>query len=362
MVPMFLLTRLVMVLMLTGPIAGIDPPHGSSVAVPTERSPVYATAILEGLGGTGWARDINAGGEIVGYVSQPDSEVRLPALWREGDLELLHTPDEPGGVATGINDTGVVAGYLQMPEGDPRPVVWREGVPTVLDTPVGVGYAYAVNKHGQVVGEVEVVDGTWQPALWDEGRLTILDTGDGVGGHARDINDVGQIAGHLQVGDPGPGWDAIDPVHAVMWDRGELRVLGPRGSCAWEISDAGIVVGTTPDPDGTVNADGEILPRAVTWHDGEMTWIDAGEGMTEGLGMAIEDGVGVAISARSGEGPPFALLVTANGPISLERLGEMSKPEGINADGVVVGSVLYSDLGSQPVRWIPVAALLPDGG
>jgi hypothetical protein len=104
------------------------------------------------------------------------------------------------------------------------------------------------------------------------------------------------------------------------------------------------------------------LPRAVTWHDGETAWIDAGKGMTESLGMAIEDGVGVAISARSGEGPPRALLVTANGPISLERLGEMSKPEGINADGVVVGSVLYSDLGSQPVRWIPVAALLPDGG
>ncbi len=349
-----LLRVAVLLLIALGPAGSLQP---SPSAAPVETAPVYGTAILEGLGGEGWARDINANGDIVGYVTEPDSEVKLPALWREGVLELLATPDDPGGVATAINDEGAVVGYLQMPDGDPRPVQWRDGVPIVLDSPTGIGYVYDINNAGTLVGEVKDAAGGWQPALWDGDQITLLDTGEAGRGQARAINDRGQIAGAVSDSSPGDTWNPDDPVHAVMWEQGAMRVIGPLGSYAWDISASGVVVGTVPDPTGITGADGEIAARAVTWTDGEVAWIDAGEDVTETLGMAIDDRAGVAVSARDGEGPPRAVAVTAAGPVTLEGISDLSKPEAINGDGVVVGSVLYSGAGTQAVRWMPVDRL-----
>jgi hypothetical protein len=57
-----------------------------------------------------------------------------------------------------------------------------------------LGPRLAINDAGQVAGAVAVGDGTTQPALWSAGGVTILE----IPGVALDINDAGVVTGSSQ--------------------------------------------------------------------------------------------------------------------------------------------------------------------
>jgi len=230
-----------------------------------------------GKGGAG-GRDINAGGQVAGYVvddvgDDPCSMTVLSgqsgahhaATWVGGELQVL--PDD--GVyseAVAINDDGVIAGFVSVKtktedgttilySSDPRPVVWRDGDLEELALPAdGVsGYAFHINAAGDILGVVYDADDVQFDVLWDDGKAILLPEGFVAGA----INDDGVVVGST---DGGTG--------AARLVDGELEPLPG-------IPDDAISVNVA-----SVNADGDVLGRVAT-ESGAMTVIWQGDEMID---------------------------------------------------------------------------------
>ena len=94
------------------------------------------------------------------------------------------------------------------------------------------------NEEGQVVGASQ--SGSYLYAfLWDDGTMTNLGALGAYGSWAYDINDAGQVVGGSVVDDQFHN-------HAFLWQNGSMQDLGALGwdrSVVWDINDKGQVVG-----------------------------------------------------------------------------------------------------------------------
>jgi len=109
-------------------------------------------------------------------------------LWQpDGRRSTLGT-----GVANSVNDRDVAAGATSLSDG--HPVVWRDGFAIVLTD--AVGEATDINTAGYVVGWM-MVAGVRHGFVWHV-RHGLQDLGPG---EARNIDEIGDIAGCLGAGD-----------------------------------------------------------------------------------------------------------------------------------------------------------------
>jgi probable HAF family extracellular repeat protein len=162
---------------------------------------------LDGIYST--ATDINDGGEVVG--SSGDHAF----LWKNGTMTDLGVFEPGGGFTTpwAINNAGHVVGqcgtlveehacfwdgasWIDLGTAEPAPPEGYDFTSTASD----------INNRGQIVGLSSSLSGLNQPLLWEDGVMTILNT-DGAGGSALGINERGQIVGH------------VSGLGAVMWFR-----------------------------------------------------------------------------------------------------------------------------------------------
>jgi len=136
-------------------------------------------------GGAGW--DINASGQIAGYIADDlgddpcsmmvrsgETGAHHAATWVGGELQLLPGGDVEFSYAIAINDDGVIVGAVAN-----MPVLWRDGVLEELPMPSGTtfGTATGINASGQVIGIVQDQEYKNQGVLWDQGELTLLPDG-----------------------------------------------------------------------------------------------------------------------------------------------------------------------------------------
>ena len=216
---------------------------------------------LPTLGFGGIAYDINASGDIVGWVNT--DRMTVPAIWRNGQLTVLPSLWDNGGEARAIDDQGVITGVSRnsdytsqdptqwtngVPAGLPvnydenyggvngvtkagagtaagflvqreflddgsfyyinLGVVWRDGQYQVLQRPSGRGnsIAYGVNKLGVVYGYTTNEDGYTTPTLWDQDGAVRLPLDPGRSAAAVAANDQGLVVGvdHTDAFDPQP--------------------------------------------------------------------------------------------------------------------------------------------------------------
>lgn len=198
----------------------------------------------------------------------------------EGAVQYIVTPlGVPNSQVYQINQTGQVVGYVTAADGSEQGFVWTAGQMAMLPTLVGNSRARALNDHSQIVGGASAASGSADPraVLWQSGaiqdlttlggpKLTVsyginnagqilVGTGtsgylweDGVlrslgfeGGNA--INESGQVAGAQNTGQS----DANGSIfHGVFWEDGtihDLGTLGGKRSVAYDLNDAGLVVG-----------------------------------------------------------------------------------------------------------------------
>lgn len=111
--------------------------------------------------------DINADGQIIGYVSDAKSENMRRVLWDGEDVTVL--PD--GFAATAINDAGDIVGSINEGEGIGRlangTVEPLKGTPTDV---AGLG-AVAMTETGTILLSVRTESGT-NALLWQDGETT----------------------------------------------------------------------------------------------------------------------------------------------------------------------------------------------
>jgi hypothetical protein len=170
---------------------------------------------LPDLGAGGYARSVNANGQIIGAVTDPTSGgPGKPAIWNSGALTLLPTGRFDVVFPNAINNSGVIVGLGQV-GATSKPIEWINGVLVELPDLGQGGSAIALNDAGQIVGSVTV--GQQQvAATWIDGQLKVLSAlafgqpDDPVTSSAVSINASGQILGNYSV-------DFKSDRTAVLW-------------------------------------------------------------------------------------------------------------------------------------------------
>lgn len=213
------------------------------------------TMVDLGVGDSSSASAINAGGTIVGRMGT-SGFVRSPS----GEVTLLTSThhDVDAVVAQGVNDSGVVVGYMEQWGTDiTYPVRWE--APYTVAYPLtypagspGYGTAVDINSQGDILGTVG--SGTGQPAVWPSagGQPVELAMGPYTTIRPSAINDAGQVVGSATEADPTKSvavrWDSIDATPVP------LGGLGGGSSSAYDINSAGDAVGSAAvrerSPDG----------------------------------------------------------------------------------------------------------------
>jgi probable HAF family extracellular repeat protein len=213
---------------------------------------------------------ISDSGTIVGFrTSSGAITVADCLLWKNGkdvlidvgeswyDKEGFNHRNDSG--CTDINAKGWICGSAEQP-GGPQAFIWKNGKATYLKSPTP-GFGNAINAAGDVAGYLRSSMATTDeaPCLWRGGKLIRLKTLGGGQGTAVDISDSGLIVGTTS--------DTQRRDRATLWDRdlvaGDLGTLGGWKSGARGINNAGVIVGYAQDVKGK--------KRAVVWINAKIT-------------------------------------------------------------------------------------------
>ncbi len=221
------------------------------------------------------ARAINNNGAIVGWVV-PDYDWRYH-IWK-WPLEDLGNLEGQYAGANGINQSGVMVGYAELPRDSTffgflyRAVWMPDGTASSLDTIPGLGETYSwandINDAGQIVGYFNI-DTSCNSCeirgfIWENGILNILPDWDGRT-HANAISEAGYVAGESRY--------SSSVYHAFLWrsDVGMIDLAELSGMKGTNSSYAEDIIDHPTDPK-TVYVVGRVctkrnycVPHAVLW-------------------------------------------------------------------------------------------------
>ncbi|HUQ29540.1 MAG TPA: hypothetical protein VM051_13160 [Usitatibacter sp.] len=239
--------------------------------------------------------------------------------WSNGSLrELPSGPSvDSDSCAYAVNNAGMAAGSV-----DGQAVVWRNGA--MLGLAVR-GVATGINESGVVVGRIQLGEGSSAPThafQWKDGVLTDLHPAGAGTSRAVAINESGQIAG------------TVDS-RAVIWQNGTLRELGFTPISVTAINDRGEVIG--------LNVFGDAPKAAPYMFNGTLARIPGGAGgdlsalaITNG-GRVLVNGVdGYTTVVENGERLSFEYMPSMRGQ-GWKRL----EPRAMNEPGWIVGYGLH---------------------
>jgi probable HAF family extracellular repeat protein len=257
--------------------------------------------------------------------------------------DLGELPGALSSIPYGINDDGVVVGGAIYPGLTSHPFVWDAGVltdlfetfPDIADSAT----AADVGPDGAVVGTVFTNDAVEEcfgqcGFVHRDGTSILIGLS---GGEA--TNAAGDVAGEI---------GGSTCVHAGLWRDGTAIDLGTLGGCfskAWDVNDAGVVVGGA--------GLGNRRSRPFTWTDGEMRSLGT-LGGCGGLALGIND-VGQVVGwadpfepASSCSGWARAFLWRPGGMEQLPTLGSTDvQAFAVNSSGRIVGSARYGAFGGE---------------
>lgn len=266
-------------------------------------------------------------------VAEPESS---PTSYTAADCvpEALELPDDASmSIVGGVDSTGEIAvGRAYPPEPDSNfdrtAIVWRDGVMEEVDMPGMEQMLRAVNGSAVAVGSV--YDGGQVPYYYADGeaaQLPGVDRGD-----ATDVNESGAAVGYSADGDAEAPvlWPDVEsePVELELPDEaegGRANVVDDDGSVAgFYRDDSGNRIHYQWDPDG----EGSELPLPADFDPEE----------ADGYVKAVADGWIVGLVWLEGLAAVQTVRWSPDG--EAEAL-DLNGVDGVNADGLAVGSVLY---------------------
>lgn len=245
------------------------------------------------------------------------------------------------GVATGVNDQGLVAGQrVDTATGDLVAFVYDLTTGTVTPLPPlgaspSFSIAYFVNSSGLVSGISGALSADIRAVLWDLDAGTVTEVprlgGDeSWGGH---LTDAGLVVGQSETSPGGPWHGYVyDTTSGTMTDLG---TLGGTDSAAWGINDAGLVVGYSDLP-------GDAQQVAIVYDPATdtMTPLPSLGGSWAEAGWISNDGIVTGGGATAGDATieAFVYDVATGQMTTLNPFGgDYATAYGINERGIVVG-------------------------
>jgi hypothetical protein len=158
------------------------------------QSPTFSLQELSSAGGAGsTVYGINNAGEAVGYIGAGSSicSTLCAVTWLGATpAALAAVQGATDSVASGINNSGQIVGNVTMtqsPHSLNAAVIWNNGTPALLQSP-GSQYpqtfANSINDTGEVAGFVELASGTGAPVVWNGLTPTVLGMASGCTGNS----------------------------------------------------------------------------------------------------------------------------------------------------------------------------------
>lgn len=236
--------------------------------------------------------------------------------------------------ATRVSDSGVVVGNAWDVTFGQRGFRWEDGTAVLLPDHGNGSSVRDVNERGQVLGHVGTPDHGQRMALWQpDGTMVELAVPPDSGGIAQDLDDRGRVA---------VDWhDWSDRTwHAAVWQDGTLTLLDDRGGDSdvapyGALNDRGEVA-------GTVRAGGTV--RAVVWRDGTAWDLPVPEG-AESWSRAINER-GDVLGVVHQDGGTRAVVWEGGRMRYLADDAQYQEFYDLNERGVAVGTV-----GTPGGRW-----------
>jgi probable HAF family extracellular repeat protein len=257
----------------------------------TPNGPTGALHRLDTLGGYfAWGIGINASGQVSGLAATADDEAEHATLWiptiPNGSTGTLHDLGTLGGSysqASGINDSGQLTGYSDLPgDEESHAIVWKPTTPGSasgamhdLGTLGGTfSFGWDISASGSVTGDSDTLDDEashaflWKPAVANgaSGVMHDLGTLGGTDSGGSGMNSAGQISGWSKV--TGDGAD-----HAFLWtpttlvgvvgDMLDLGTLDGSDSYGYAVNNHGHVVGLSYVPPEVSNNSHAFLYTAA---------------------------------------------------------------------------------------------------
>lgn len=205
------------------------------------------------------------GEEACGWGVGDDGQQRA-LYWLFDEIVEIGMAEGQPSEALDVNDFGIVVGWLdgRLPVREAFTWTLAEGYRPLPALAYGPTEARAINEVGQVAGVSEYYDSGFRAVLWNGGEIMSLDTLGGLNSAAEGINNLGEVVGESDVIGYPPASRAFLWLPAPAYGReAGLHDLGtlPELLCsrAWEINDAGTIVGEAYDREDRAPA------RALIW-------------------------------------------------------------------------------------------------
>lgn len=276
--------------------------------------------------------------------------------WTEGGgLVALPNPTSPARnycAGNGVNDLGVVVGTGTTTSfgSSPLPLIWQEGVVSVLPMPGGatVGRANDINNDGVAVGSVGSGSGEYG-VIYSGGTAAAITTLTSTGCFIRtafSLNDAGLVVGFGI--DPGNAARNVGFVHdSVASVSYEIDPLpGHNGAIAYDVSNAGHVAGVS------MLNQGSGLPLVWTAGGGSKA-IDLPPGSSNGSARGVNNAGWVVGNSGGVYSVPW--LYDGENTYTLQSLlpdgsgwdlstNTSASAMGISEDGIIVGTGVVGGL------------------
>ena len=186
-----------------------------------------------------WASGINNLGQVVGYYEIPNTNIIEGFLLSGGVYTSIIFNGEPNTFATAINDSGLIAGFVQTQDiGTPYfGFTYQNGFKSMIKFPTAKStQAFGINSAGQVVGAYVDLKNVSHGFLFSAGTYKSIDIANAKSTIAVGINKAGDISG--------PYVDQSSQEHGFLLHKnGTLTVINYHGATN------GTVVGGINDHD-----------------------------------------------------------------------------------------------------------------
>jgi probable HAF family extracellular repeat protein len=240
----------------------------ASAACLAAETPTFSIKVLANvLGGTAaYSTGINNAGEVVGVVESTDCPFGCAVIWRDGVPTLLDDDGKNVSTAYSINNSGQVSGSIGTTDFNQQAVTWINATLTVLPAPgpqYDETFGFSLNDSGEVVGVSVGQVGTADSAtVWHGSTPTVLGLPPGfTSSGAAGINSKGLVVGSVCCVGTVP--------EAVVW-QGTTPTLLPRVSTGASVGGEAVAVNNSDLIVGYIYNDSG-LQHAAAWANGAVT-------------------------------------------------------------------------------------------